>query len=61
MDPGVQSSLSVSGVQWLAFSVHGLAWVVGTVLGLGQRSGIQLLVLGLLQAPGSRLQGLCMF
>ena len=61
MDSGVQSSLSVSGVQWLAFSVHGLSWVVGTVLGLGRRSGIQLLVLALLQGPGSRLQGLCMF
>ena len=61
MDSGVQSSLSVSGVQWLAFSVHGLSWVVGTVLGLGRRSDIQLLVLARLQGPGSRLQGLCMF
>ena len=61
MEPGVQGSLSVSGVQCLAFRVHDLTWVVGTVLGLGPGCGVQLLVLGLLQAPGSRLQGLCMF
>ena len=57
-DPGVKGSPSVSGVKWLAFSVHGLAWVVGTVLGLEPGSGVQILVLGLLRGPGSGLQGL---
>ena len=59
MEPGVQGSLSVSGVQCLAFRVHGLTWVVGIFLGLGLGSGVQLLVLGLLWGPGSGLQGLC--
>ena len=59
MEPGVQGSLSVSGVECLAFRVHDLTWVVGTVLGLGPGCGVQLLVLGLLRGPGSGLQGLC--
>ena len=59
MEPGVQGSLSVSGVECLAFRVHDLTWVVGTVLGSGPGCGVQLLVLGLLWGPGSGLQGLC--
>ena len=59
MEPGVQGSLSVSGVQCLAFRVHDLTWVVGTVLGLGPGCGVQLLVLGLLRGPGSGPKGLC--
>ena len=55
----VSRVLSASGVMCLAFRVHGLAWVMGTVLGLGPGSGVQLLVLGLLRGPGSGLQGLC--
>ena len=39
MEPGVQGSLSVSGVECLAFRVHDLTWVVGTVLGLGPGCG----------------------
>ena len=52
MEPGVQGSLSVSGVECLAFRVHDLTWVVGMVLGLGPGCGVQLLVLGLLRGPG---------
>ena len=52
MEPGVQGSLSVSGVQCMAFRVHDLTWVVGTVLRLGPGCGVQLLVLGLLRGPG---------
>lgn len=59
MKSGVQRLSSVSGVWGLVFRVHGLAWVVGTVLGLGQVSGVQLLVLGLPWVPGSGVQGLC--
>ena len=54
----VSRVLSASGVMCLAFRVYGLAWVMGTVLGLGPGSGVQLLVLGLLRGPGSGLQGL---
>ena len=59
MEPGVQGSLSVSGVECLAFRVHDLTWVVGMVLGLGPGCGVQLLVLGLLWGPGSGPKGLC--
>ena len=59
MEPGVQGSLLVSGVECLAFRVHDLTWVVGTVLGLGPGCGVQLLVLGLLWGPGSGPKGLC--
>ena len=52
MEPGVQGSLSVSGVQCMAFRIHDLTWVVGMVLGLGPGCGVQLLVLGLLRGPG---------
>ena len=52
MEPGVQGSLSVTGVECLAFRVHDLTWVVGMVLGLGPGCGVQLLVLGLLRGPG---------
>ena len=55
----VSRVLSASGVMCLAFRVHGLAWVMGTVLGLGLGSGVQLLLLGLLWGTGSGLQGLC--
>ena len=58
MEPGVQGSLSVSGVECLAFRVHDLTWVVGMVLGLGPGCGVQLLVLGLLWGPGSGPKGL---
>ena len=53
MEPGVQGSLTVSGVQCMAFRIHDLTWVVGMVLGLGPGCGVQLLVLGLLLGPGS--------
>ena len=39
MEPGVQGSLSVSGVECLAFRVHGLTWVVGTVWDWGRGVG----------------------
>ena len=54
--PGFSVSL---WCECLVFRVNGLAWVMGTVLGLGLGSGVQLLLLGLLWGPGSGLQGLC--
>ena len=59
MEPGVQGSLSVSGVQCLVLQGQWSVLGCGDSLGLGPGSGIQLLVLGLLQGPGSGLQGLC--
>ena len=39
MEPGVQGSLSVSGVQCMAFRIHDLTWVVGTVWDWGRGVG----------------------
>lgn len=48
-----------SGIWCLAFSVNVLAWVWEVVLGVGLVLEFQLLVVGLHQDPGFRVQGLC--
>ena len=39
MEPGVQGSLSLSGVECLAFKVDGIAWVMGQFWGWGRSLG----------------------